>query len=211
MTYLAVPISAEDVTAAGRQIEAALSAGAQMLELRTDYLLQPSADSVATLLAQVKQRAGAAVPVIVTCRDPREGGAGPHPEQVRVEVLLAALEAGANFVDIEYVNFTRKFSAVLGPYTSRLILSAHDFKTPFGDIRGLYREIRNACPEAVAKLVYMANHINDCFDAFDLLHEAGGDCIVLCMGEAGSISRILAKKFNALVTFASIDESKNAS
>jgi len=58
----------------------------------------------------------------------------------------------------------------------------------------------------VPKLVCTASHINDCFNAFDLLHEADGDCIALCMGQAGLISRVLAKKLGGLVTFASLDE-----
>lgn len=212
MTYLAVPVSAENVDAAGRQIETALAAGAQMIELRTDYLLQLSGDSVRSLIARVRGSGGARVPVIVTCRDPREGGARPYSEEVRLEMLLTALEAGAEFVDFEYANYTRRGNAekiqaaLSGHPNSRLILSAHDFKAPFANLRQLYRDIVKACPNAIPKLVYTANHINDCFDAFDLLHETSGDRIVLCMGGPGLISRILAKKFGAFVTFASIDE-----
>jgi len=212
MTYLAVPISAQSVEAAGRQIEAALSAGAEMLELRTDYLLQPGGDSVTKLIAQVRQSSRARVPAIVTCRDPQEGGAGPHSEETRLGVLLAALEVGAEFIDFEYANFTRgdnarKLQAALSAHPkSRLILSAHDFKGPFADIRQLYRDILKACPEAIPKLVYTANHINECFDAFDLLHDTAGDRIVLCMGGPGLICRVLVKKFGAFATFASIDE-----
>jgi len=212
MTYLAVPISAESAEAAGRQIETALAAGAQMIELRTDYLLQLSGDCVKRLIAQVRESSGPRVPVIVTCRDSREGGAMPYPEETRLETLLAALEAGADFVDFEYANFTRKgnaqkIQAALSAWpSSRLILSAHDFKGPFPNIRQLYRDIVKACPNAIPKLVYTANHINDCFDAFDMLHETSGDRIVLCMGGPGLISRILAKKFGAFVTFAGIDE-----
>jgi shikimate 5-dehydrogenase len=61
-------------------------------------------------------------------------------------------------------------------------------------------------PVAIPKLVYAANHINDCFDAFDLLHSISGEKIVFCMGQAGLISRIIAKKLNSFVTFASINE-----
>ena len=233
MTYLAVPISAENVGAAGRQIETALTAGAEMLELRTDYLQQLSGDSVKTLIAQVRQSSSARTPVIVTCRDPQEGGARPYPEEMRLEILLAALEAGADFVDFEYANFTRKgnaekLRAALSAHPkSRLILSAHDFKGPFRNIRRLHLDIVKACPEAIPKLVYTANHINDCFDAFDLLHETNvarppsgvrdpsrgrlgymgtPDRIVLCMGGPGLITRLLAKKFGAFATFASLDE-----
>ena len=87
-----------------------------------------------------------------------------------------------------------------------LILSAHNFKTKFADINKLYREIKKAYPSAIPKLVYTANHINDCFEAFDLLHNTKGERIVFCMGQAGLISRIIAKKLGSLVTFASIDE-----
>ncbi len=212
MTYLAVPISAESVEAAGRQIEAALSAGAQMLELRTDYLQQLSGDSVKRLISQVRQVSSGHAPVIVTCRDPREGGAKPHSEATRLEIPLTALEAGADFIDFEYANFVRKGNAekiraaLSARPSSRLILSAHDFKAPFAHIRRLYRDMQKACPEAIPKLVYTANHINDCFDAFDLLHETSGDRIVLCMGEPGLISRIIAKKLGAFLTFTSLDE-----
>ncbi|MEN6335324.1 MAG: shikimate dehydrogenase, partial [Phycisphaerales bacterium] len=89
---------------------------------------------------------------------------------------------------------------------TRLILSTHDFAGRFPDLRGLFREIARACPGAIPKLVYTARHINDCFEAFDLLHETRGDRIVLCMGEAGLISRVLAKKLGAFVTFASLDK-----
>lgn len=212
MTYLAVPISADCVEAAGRQIEAALSAGAQMLELRTDYLGQLSREPVAGLIARVRDASGGRVPVIVTCRDPQEGGAKSWPEETRLDILLAAMEAGAEFVDFEYANFTRKgnaeklLAALSGHPTSRLILSAHDFNGPFRNLGRVYRGIQKACPAAIPKLVYTANHINDCFVAFDLLHETSGERIVLCMGGAGLISRIIAKKLGGFVTFASLDE-----
>ncbi len=215
MTYLAVPIAAESLEPAGRQIETALSAGAQMLELRTDYLLQLSGDLVKRLVMQAREASGGHVPILVTCRDPREGGARAYPQELRLEVLRTAIEAGAELVDCEYANFTQRgtaerlLAALSARADCRLILSAHNFQGPFGDIRRLYHDIKEACPEAIPKLVYTANHINDCFDAFDLLHETAGpgiaDRIVLCMGEPGLISRLVAKKLDGFVTFASLD------
>jgi 3-dehydroquinate dehydratase/shikimate dehydrogenase len=212
MTHLAVPISAVSLDQAGRQIKDAMSAGTEMLELRTDYLNGLHKDSGAALIAEIRNRIPLPVPVIVACRDPREGGVGNHPEALRIEVLLTALEAGADFIDLEYANFLqpqngqRIRTALTGRPRSRLILSAHDFQGKFADIRRLQCDILQACPDAIPKLVYAANHINDCFDAFDLLHETQGDRIVLCMGQAGLISRILAKKLGSLVTFASLSE-----
>jgi 3-dehydroquinate dehydratase/shikimate dehydrogenase len=85
-------------------------------------------------------------------------------------------------------------------------VSAHNFSTKFADLKRLYRSILTLYPVAIPKLVYTANHINDCFEAFDLLYQTGGERIIFCMGEAGLISRILAKKLGNFLTFASIDE-----
>jgi len=211
MTYLAVPISARDLAHAQRQIARAVDCGAEMLELRTDYLADLTVDRVRELLAAARAAAGPSVPVIVTCRDRAEGGAMDYPETLRMEVLAAAVATGADFIDCEYANFRRAGNerrirtALSASSKARLILSAHDFSGPFPDVRRLCQDILKACPEAVPKLVYRAHHINDCFDAFDLLHGVGGDRIVLCMGQAGLISRILARKIGGLVTFASID------
>ena len=86
-----------------------------------------------------------------------------------------------------------------------MILSAHNFVGPFADLNLLYESILNLYPQAIPKIIYKAKHINDCFAAFDLLQQADRPTIAFCMGQAGHISRILAKKFGAFLTFASLD------
>lgn len=189
-----------------------MACGAEMLEWRTDYLEHLTPETVVRWLAELRKIGGRDVPVIVTCRDAREGGAIDYPEALRIEVLLAALEAGADFIDLEYANFTNPElreqieAGLLHRPDARLILSAHDFDRPFDDVRRLYRDIKEACPCAVPKLIYTARHINDCFEAFDLLHRRNGDAIVFCMGQAGLISRVLTKKLGGMVTYTSLDE-----
>ena len=211
-TKLAVPIAAKDLDQARQQVKAAISAGAELLELRTDYLVNLSVEMVKNLIAYVKSAGNKRLPIIVTCRDQQQGGVMDYGQQLRVEVLVCALKAGAEFIDFEYDNFLIAENqepikqALSQNPQARLILSAHNFETKFPDISKLHRDILNVCPEAIPKLVYAANHINDCFEAFDLLHETSGDKIVFCMGEAGLISRIIAKKLNCFVTFASIND-----
>jgi len=210
MTYLAVPIATEDLDKARVQIKAALAAGAEILELRVDYLENLTVDLVKKLIVVTKDAANQSVPVIVTCRDPKEGGTKPYPEQLRIDVLAEAVRSGCDFIDCEYENFLsaevqEEIKAGLAESEkTRLILSAHDFTSRFKDIGRLYRDILKVCPTAIPKLIYVANHINDCFEAFDLLHNSSGDSIVFCMGAAGLISRIIAKKLGSFVTFASI-------
>jgi len=211
-TKLAVPIAAEDLAQAAEQIKAAVAAWAEMLELRTDYLDNLSVGLVKSLIAEARNAAGRELPLIVTCRDRRQGGANELPQKLRIDVLVSAIKAGAEFIDLEYENFLfaenqEKIELALS-YSpkARLILSAHNFEAKFDNIGKLYRYILTLYSAAIPKLVYTANNINDCFEAFDLLHSTSGERIVFCMGEAGLISRVLAKKLNSFLTFAKLDD-----
>lgn len=209
MSYLAVSIAADNPEGVRRQINKAASAGAELLELRLDYLKHLTAGILTNLVSQAK-RTG--LPIIVTIRHKNEGGVNEYPDSFRFEMLAAALRGGADFIDCEYESFTSSpervkiESALSENRGAGLILSAHDFKGRFPDINSLYRDIQDAYPAAIPKLVYTANHINDCFDAIDLLHEKDTDTIVLAMGEAGLITRVLAKKLGGFVSFAGVDE-----
>lgn len=212
MTYLAVPISASNPDQAGDRMSAAIAGGAEILELRIDYIENLNVDIVKNLVFEAKNKLSDGPPIIVTCRDKHQGGAADYPLQLRIDVLTAAIDAGAEFIDFEYDNFLnnknrqRIISALSRNSNARLILSAHDFQSKFDDIVALHRSILAACPSAIPKLVYTANHINDCFEAFDLLNSTEGERIVFCMGKAGMISRILARKLGSFLTFASIDD-----
>jgi len=212
MTYVAVPISASNSGQAGDQIDAAVAAGAQTLEFRTDYIENLGVETVKNLVSTAQKRLSEPVPIIVTCRDKRQGGAMDYPLQLRIDVLCAALEAGADFIDFEYDNFLGIENqetlrrALSRSSKARLILSAHNFQGKFEDISALHHRILTVCPSVIPKLVYAASNINDCFDAFDLLHKTKGERIVFCMGQSGMISRILAKKLGSFITFASIDD-----
>ncbi|MFZ0034879.1 MAG: shikimate dehydrogenase [Sedimentisphaerales bacterium] len=211
-TKIAVPIAAANLDQAKQQIKTAKAAGAEMLELRTDYLENLSTDLVKNLIAAAKAADPQPLPIIVTCRDIQQGGAIDYPDRLRVDVLAAALKAGAEFIDFECENFLstenrgRIQRAMSQALKGRLILSAHNFETKFPNIAQLHRRIQTLHPAAIPKLVYTANHINDCFEAFDLLHRTSGERIIFCMGAAGLITRITAKKLNSFVTFASTDE-----
>ena len=207
MTYVTVPIGAEDLKSFDERIASAKSAGAEAVELRLDYLEDLNAESAKELVGQVK---AASLPVIATCRDKSQGGVGDWDDDLRTAVLVNAVEAGADFVDCEYQNFVKSkiaepIKAVLEKSDTRLILSEHNFKGRFGNLIELYNDIRFAYEGCVPKLVYTAKHINDCFEVFDLLKNKTGDCIAFAMGEVGIISRIIAKKLGSLVTFASLD------
>lgn len=209
MTILAVSISAGTPEKTRSQIEQSVREGAQAVELRTDYLQPPEPSAVAELVQFAHAKKAA---VIATCRDRAQGGAADRPTEKRLEVLEASLDAGAEFVDCEFSHYVRepvqiRLRTALGRNPkARLILSVHDFSGPFEDLIGQYESIVSVCPEAIPKLVYTARHINDCFEGLDLLQDTDRDAIVLAMGRAGLISRILAKKVGGFITFACLSD-----
>ena len=102
MTKLTVPIAARSLEQAKQRIQAARGGGAEMLELRVDYLEDLSVELVRKLIAEARA-VGKKLPLIVTCRDKRQGGAIEYPEKLRVDVLIGALRAGVEFVDFPVV------------------------------------------------------------------------------------------------------------
>ncbi len=206
--YLAISIFASGQEDFVKQLGRAKSEGAEAVEIRADALDEPSEDLVLSLAAAVKK---AKLPVIVTCRDKAEGGFAEVDPSLRLSILRESALAGADFIDIEYANFKHPdthsvLKAALEQSETKLILSCHNFDRPFEDLELLYESILSTYPDAIPKIVYKARHINDCFAAFDLLRNADRPLICFCMGAAGQISRILAKKFGAFLTFASLDD-----
>jgi 3-dehydroquinate dehydratase/shikimate dehydrogenase len=211
MTYLAVPISAKDLKSSKEQITAAVKAGAEMLELRTDYINDLNNDKLKDLVKSAKETT---LPIVVTCRDAAEGGMNNLTPAIRKQILTEAIKLGVDFIDCEYANFIKKDfgdsikKTLAESKKTKLILSAHNFNSKFENLNGIYEQIFAVFPDAIAKTAYQANHINDCFEALDILKKYGKTAIAICMGEAGIISRIIAKKLDAFLTFASIEENQ---
>ncbi len=209
-TLIATPLAARDLESLKGQVQQAVAQGADALELRADYLIGLDADRLRAALHAV--RTLASLPVIVTCRDSREGGQIDPMPAVREEVLVAAVQAGAEYVDLELRNALQGSAwdplrrALSVQSRTRLILSSHDFAKPFANLTERFRQTQAVCASAIPKLVYLAPHIHDCFPALDLLHGEGRGAIVLAMGPAGLITRVLACKLGAHLTFASLDE-----
>ena len=196
MTRLCVALFVRDAAQVRRDSAVAAEAGADLVELRIDQLTD-AADVVAAVKAS-------ALPCIVTCRPVTEGGHSRLSPEHRLRLLLAA--ESANYLDIELAAGSSSQQWMESPRDQRpgSILSSHDFE---GRPERLYHIVArlNESPAEVLKLVWRARSIRDNLEAFELLLTSPKPMIALCMGEAGLISRVLAKKFNAFLSFASLD------
>ena len=210
-TKIAVPIGASVIDEVLTLVQLAVAEGAQIVEWRTDYLDKLTPAMVEKGIAGIQAVLRDQVQLLVTCRDVREGGCHDYDVKLRTDVLKKAITCSANYVDVEYVNYRRPemkrdIDECLTSSGCRLILSAHEFAGCFDHLRSLYEDMQKLNPDTIAKLVYTPAHINDGFAALDLLHsERANDLIVLCMGEAGLMSRLLAPKLGGFLTFVSLD------
>ena len=196
MTYLCVPIFVRDRSQALRDIATAAEAGADIVELRLDGA--KNADVFEGPQPSI-------LPCIATCRPQREGGRFEGSEDDRIEILLRASTWSA-YVDIELDSDLETIETlVLAPcsHHADVIVSSHDFAGRPERLYSIFEEL-NELPIDVVKIVWTARTIRDNLEAFELLQTKQKPTIALCMGEAGLLSRVLAKKFGAFLTFASL-------
>jgi 3-dehydroquinate dehydratase/shikimate dehydrogenase len=200
MTYLCVPIFVHSQEQAGRDIALAAEAGADTVELRLDRALESDLRAIGK---------SSMLPVIATCRPPWEGGSYAGTEHDRI-LILASAQHYAAYVDVELAT-ERAIKKEIVEYLAqhgmaKAILSSHDFTGRPERLYNLVNEL-NASKADVIKVVWTARTIRDNLEAFELLQNKQKPTIALCMGEAGLLSRVLAKKFGAFLTFASLSAS----
>ena len=191
-TRLICPLTARDPRAMREDMQAAAEKGADAVEVRLDYLdPTPDSDQLRDLLT------GPPVDVIATCRPVREGGRFDGDEVRRLGLLREAKKLGAAWVDVEL--------SAAGEQRPRAgtIVSHHDFDRRPEDLDAIVAAL-DKCDAEVNKIAFAAAGPEDAFCALDVLHNARRPTIALAMGEAGVLSRILAKKFGAFATFAAL-------
>ena len=197
---ICIPIIAKDTEEALEKIATA-NALADMLEMRLDMM-----DTFD--LGQMIQ--AASKPALVTYRSIREGGKGTADHKTHTNYLLAALEEGAELVDVEWrfpERWREKIFSVQGK--SSIIFSTHmPDRTPSREeLEEIFREM-TATGAHITKIVTHARTMMDNLRVLDLIpraHERGIKIIAFCMGRFGRISRIFSHLMGGYLTFASLE------
>ncbi len=212
MTQLTAAITVHSLEQALGAAVRAKELGADLVEYRIDTFTDDPDD-----VTELVQRS--ALPCIITCRPVWEGGAYDGDEQTRLSLLEHA-GVGVRkpvYIDLELLawqksaNLRQKISLVVDdPGRPRetdtgLILSSHDFERRPSDLLRKVREMGEASLCRVIKVAWHARSLRDNLEAFELVGQQVKPTVALCMGEYGLASRVLAKKFGAMLTFASID------
>jgi len=167
-------------------------AGLAFAEIRMDRIQRLTAKDVRDIFS-------AGINLIATCRP------GAFSEDERKQLLTAAIEAGAAYVDIEVDSdglFKREIIEKARSRSCAVIISFHDYeRTPESEeLSGIV----SRCFESggdIAKIACMVNSERDNARLLGLL-DSGRDIIVIGMGEKGRITRIVAPLLGSPFTYA---------
>lgn len=176
--------------------------GADLLEIRIDGL-EDAASALPDLLAR------SPIPTIVTCRSVSEGGMFEGEEEERVALYRIATASGhpPRYLDIEYEALTKHPLLLdsLSNTETGVILSWHAMTHRPKDLFQRAADMQDVAGVDIVKIVWRARSIRDNLDAFEILRTKQQPLIVMCMGEYGLMSRVLASKFGGFATYAAVE------
>lgn len=170
----------------------AVTAG-DLVELRLDTVREPD------VRGALEGRRHA---VIVTCRAQWEGGSFAGTEEERQRILQEALDLGAEFVDVEFkAGFASRLAATSA---GRVIVSAHDFAGLPADLTSLAHAMRGT-GAGVVKIAARTARLADNIPLLELSRDEilrNGRFVLIGMGPAGLVTRVLAARFGSAWTYA---------
>jgi len=173
--------------------------GESFLEFRLDYLADP-AQGVEVIRRFRSEHPGCII--LATCRRRQNHGRFNGSLEDQVRLLMAAVEAGAQAVDLEIESAEacpEALSAFHGK--ARLVISYHNYEgTPA--LNPVWRRLTRI-PADVYKIVTTARKPSDNYRVLSLVREhCRTPLVALAMGQLGFPSRVLSPAFGARYTYA---------
>lgn len=216
MTRLAVSILVQSLEHGLCAAARAAELGAELVEFRLDHFPGKVPQAPAQAMALVRR---APLPCIISCRPTWEGGhfAGDEAERLAIFDAVCQSSNPPAYIDIELAAYQRSspwrrhvarwvdHPGSPRPAGTGLILSSHDFHGRPVDLYQRLEAIAATTECRAIKVVWQARSLRDNLEAFEIISQRHKPTIALCMGEFGLLSRVLAKKFGALLTFAALD------
>ena len=213
---VALQIKSPDLQEDESLIRDALKTKPDLIELRLDYIRHVediTEEFVKSLLTYIQPN----IPVIITFRNPSEGGQMGLDEEKRIEIIKLCLKCRPKYLDIELSTdkiILGDIIQIANKNDVKLILSHHNFiKTPtFEESIGLIEKFSSNIlniERHIIKIIFTAQNFADNFIPIKLCKEMqkkNQPVISFCMGEEGIFSRISSVKFGSFFTYGSFAE-----
>lgn len=161
-----------------------------------------NAETVKSLFQTLKQKSSKILVAVV--KSGFEHGKFHGPDGEKIDLLLAAIQGGADYVDLPISTIDHHVKRLKhGKGKAKLIISFHDFEaTPRKE--ALFSIIRRM-KELEADLIKIATMVRSDRDADRLMHLAlelkGIPHIIIGMGKKGMITRVFSEKLGNELTF----------
>jgi 3-dehydroquinate dehydratase/shikimate dehydrogenase len=172
------------------------------LEFRLDYFSKPGL-AIPRIKRFLESHHGTIA--IATCRRVASGGKFRGSIASQIDILNKAAAAGCQLVDVELQTATKVKPELLQKLRGRaaLILSYHDFRGTKKLDASLEKML--ALPADFYKVVSTATTLADNVAMIKFLAREGDkhSLVGMCMGEQGTISRVLGVRAGSMFTFAS--------
>ena len=198
---LCVAVAASDANEMAERAEGLVRDDA-MLEFRLDYLSKPGL-SIPRIKRFFDSHLGTIA--IATCRRASSGGKFRGSIASQLDILNKAAAAGCQLVDVELQTVSKVKPEQLQKLRTKagLILSFHDFRGTKKLDETLEKML--AFPADFYKVVSTATTLSDNVAMIKFLARQGDrhSLIGMCMGEQGTISRVLGVRAGSIFTFAS--------
>jgi 3-dehydroquinate dehydratase type I len=193
-------VAADSLEELARKGSLAFSLGSDLVELRIDMLTKDiSPRELEAKLSLFAERA------IFTVRPSREGGGFRGSEARRLDLMSRLAELRPAYLDIELdtARENEKWVESL-PKAVKRIVSWHDYKgTPA--LQALKSISEDGLGRgSVAKVVTTATSVDDNLATLKLCGDGSGRVISFCMGELGTVSRVVSMRLGAPLAYASI-------
>lgn len=174
------------------EMEAAAATGARLMEIRLDFLgREPDLPEI------LKHKP---CPLIATVRRRQDGGQWSNSEEKRLLLLRLAVASGFDYVDLEW-----DIADKIPRYgTTKRLISHHDMQEMPVDLDKLYEEMQKRDPDVI-KIAARANHTADNFRMAQLLRKASVPTVAFCMGDMGTLSRVMGAKLGSPFTYAAFN------
>ncbi len=178
------------------EIHEAAKQGAQMIELRLDFI--PRALDFHRILEYKP------CPFVATLRRQQDGGRFAGKEEQRLMLMRQIIASGQfEWIDLEtdVADQIRRFGK------TKRIISYHNLKEMPTDLERIFVKMINQDPDVV-KIAVRAEHPLDNLRVMELSQKTKVPTVAFCLGDMGVPSRILAGKFGAPFSYAAFNKER---
>jgi len=215
MSLICVTLTGESVSEFFESARKCKALGADLFELRLDFLKENATEHSLSELSRLKDEVG--LPVILTIRPSWEGGSYGSSEESRLALLGKGIELGFDYIDLELKTEDARRNEIINKAIESgvtTIVSHHDYiETPSSkDILFLMKQCLEADGD-IAKVVTTAHEFMDGVDVILAGKEAKSQNLrftVMGMGRFGYLTRFLGPVAGCEMVYASLERGEEA-